>query len=140
MTHLRLVAVATMIVLLSGVTLAQGPVDPGPEGVLPIGRWAQKRGQLSTRNQAVTFIDPCVGNGFLPSVVPVDSDGRFDVEGTFRFSTPVPEAPYFPVRYVGQLRGTHMALAVISLDPEHPFVRAYQLRKGRKASFRGCPD
>jgi hypothetical protein len=33
-----------------------------------------------------------------------------------------------------------MALAVISLDPEHPFVRAYQLRKGRKASFRGCPD
>lgn len=139
MTIARLLFIAALGVILSTPSSAQ---EPNPQAVrlLPSGKWAQKRGVLDSRFEGIVFVEPCVGNGFLPDTVMLDANGRFDVEGQFRFRIPVPEAPYFRARYVGQLRGSRIALTIISLDPDHPFVRSYLLRKGAKASFRGCPD
>jgi hypothetical protein len=135
----RIIAIVAWGAMLAAHVAAQSAKTAGGT-TLPPGRWAQKRGVLDSRLGTVAFIEPCVGNGFVPDPVVLDEAGRFDVEGQFRFNSPVPEAPYFRARYVGQLRGRRMALTIISLDPEHPFVRAYVLRKGAKASFRGCPD
>jgi len=116
------------------------PADAQSPTVLKRGRWAQSYAVFRNLDFVIDITDFCFGRGTFDGPIMLDPEGRFDQEGDFKFNIPVPEAPTFRVRYVGQVRSGTIALTILSLDEEHPLVRTYVLRNKAKRLHKPCPE
>lgn len=92
-----------------------------PASELRLGNWGGPSVGLSVEDSHVTFLFDCAG-GEVDHTIPVGTDGRFDVTGTFTNNgnaRGVDHTPH-PARYRGRIVGTHITFTRILLDGSMP--------------------
>ena len=121
--------VGIVLLLLVPIPVSVGAA-PGQEKELAGGQWGRQGVVLKIEDERASFQDVCFGTGWLPSPIPVDEDGRFDLAGGFRV-LPSTGTEYAPARFIGQVSKDYLAITVISTGSAGAeFVRAYVLRRG----------
>lgn len=126
-----------VIIALSTVGHAQSATGRGRE-VIGFGNWGHPGVVFTVSEDGIGLSEPCFGSGRITGPIELDAQGHFDIEGSYRLNNPIPEAPFHPARFVGQLRGKHLAITVLSLDPSIELIRTYSLRHGGRLGHINC--
>jgi hypothetical protein len=83
----------------------------GPSGPLATGRWTSDSACLAVADSGCDLIVGC-GHGRFSRPV-VGSDGRFEVDGTYRIEAgPISTTPPPPAHFSGSLNGSRLTLTV----------------------------
>ena len=112
-----------------------------PSGLMPEGTWGGDHVELVLDAAHGTIEFDCA-HGMMRAPIPVDSDGTFDVTGTFvrehggpiRDGEPPDE---HPARYMGTTDGRRMTLTVI-LSDESQHLGTFELVLGGPARLLKC--
>jgi hypothetical protein len=88
------------------------PVD----GLLPMGTWGGDSAGMIVGDTAMHLHIACT-YGDVSGRVPLDADGRFDVQGSYLLRAyPIAIGPTYPARFVGRLTGKSAVIIVTVTD------------------------
>ena len=110
-----------------------------PGSTVPEGAWGGNQIAL-TVTRAGAQVEFACAHGTVDQSLPVDSDGRFDVPGSYTADggpTPASQLPK-PARYSGQLHGTTRMDFDVTLTGASQTLASFTLQRGAAATLVKC--
>ena len=134
----RIAMSAACIMLLWGCP-AETPTAQALAERVPEGNWGGDHARLVVDAEGATVELACA-HGRLASPLDLDSEGRFDVAGTYTREGPGPvriDQADEPARYSGRLEGDDLTFRVRRVDPDQ-MLGPYTVTRGRRVRLIKC--
>ncbi len=113
-------------------------LSPRPEPPrLLAGIWGGEQVSLNAAPEGTAFSQFCA-EGRIDRPVPLDSNGRFDVVGTYSRNRGGPIGGAEPARFSGSITENHLTLTVILINTNEQ-VGPFVLERGRQTKVPDCP-